>query len=459
MVRPARSLRVAAALLLPLAALATPSCSSEPEVRPQTLLVVDTDLPVAAVPGEVPVAAMDTLRVDVLDGTRVLETRDLVLADPLDWPVSIGAIGPARLRLRLFRAAVAAASEPRPQMTIDRVVDLGPEDGVRRRRILLTGECLGFPSDLATGTTCIAKGLTGGSADQGLVGDDGRPSQVGTWASLAPIPCTSPAGTARPCVPGGFDVIGDLALVANPSQEEQPVPLRAVVISPFRMDRTEVTAGRVRALLAAGWTPRAPLPLIPKASEPRLRYCTFDPAGDAKTEGLPVNCLGLAFARELCAKEGGRLPTEAEWEHAARGRDGRPYPWGSADPRCCTTSASRAGQADVPASCPRGPAEPVGSHVAKPADCPGGGDVSRDGILDLGGSVSELTADDFAPVATCNQVGLAVDPLCRRDGRGPVVSKGADWSAGLRRTRSAFRESGVSDSATQGFRCVYPEVP
>jgi formylglycine-generating enzyme required for sulfatase activity len=449
------------------------SCSIEPEVRAQTLLVVDTDLPVARAPGQVPVAAMDTLRIDILDGTTIRETRELVLGDPLDWPVSLGARGPARLRLRLFRAAVATVSEaggagvlePRPSVTIDRLVEVGsPADGVDRRRVLLTGDCLGFAADVAGGTTCIGPDERAGAPAAGLGPDDGAPSRVGTWSRLTPVPCSAPVDAERPCVPGSFDVIGDLALTGNPNAMEAPVPLRAVVVSPFLMDRTEVTVGRARLLLAGGWTPKkSALPRIAVSGSPLLGFCTFAGESNKSADARPLNCVTVAFARELCAASNGRLPTEVEWEHAARRGDGRPFPWGFVEPTCCTTSAGRIAPTDANVGCAPalGPPEPVGSHAV---DCPGGGsgDVSVDGILDLGGSLVELTSDHFARVVECAPLGLAIDPTCTH-ANGHVVTKSTDWTAGLGTTRAAFRSPATAGedsgaNALEGFRCVYPEA-
>ena len=120
---------------------------------------------------------------------------------------------------------------------------------------------------------------------------------------------------------------------------------------------------------------------------------------------------------------------------------------------------SRSPFLEIPAECPRSAVEPAGSHVAGAEACPGGGDVSRDGIVDLGGSLAELTADAFTPVAECYSSSLAFDPVCDVPGANVFVRKGTDWTAGLARTRSAERGlASDGERSTDGFRCVYPET-
>lgn len=433
------------------------SCAPDPEVRAQTVLVIDTDFATVAAPGEVSPALVDTLRIEVMDGSVVRDSRDLVVPDPSSFPVSIGVVGASRLRLRLFRSPTVTS-----EITIDRLVDLAaPAAGeIRRRRVLLTGECVGFPADLANGLTCTGRGTPAAPAADAMTDDDGSPSQVGSWSALRPAPCTSAADADRPCVPGSFDVIGDLALVYYAESIDIPAPLRPVVVSPFRMDRTEFTVGRYRAIRSAGYQPAAD----PQAAGADLltRYCTFVSLTNSDNDSLPLNCISQSQAAEICHAAGGELPSEAQWEHAARGRDGRAFPWGDAEPECCTTSLSRIPldlSAANLATCGHGALEPVGSHVMSTAMCSGGGDVSRDGIVDLGGSLSELTRDGANNVSVCAGKGLAHDPECPPmfGSSSTFVTKGGDFTAGLLRARSGFRSHDAAGSYLFGFRCVYPE--
>jgi formylglycine-generating enzyme required for sulfatase activity len=99
--------------------------------------------------------------------------------------------------------------------------------------------------------------------------------------------------------------------------ESNESPYHEVTLSGYYMDRTEVTQGEYKKCVDAG--------------ECDTPSCDWDPTG---TPNRPVVCVTWSQAGEYCVWAGKRLPTEAEWEKAARGTDGRKYPWGNEDATC-----------------------------------------------------------------------------------------------------------------------------
>lgn len=446
--------------LLACAACAVLAGCPTPETRPQTVLVVDTDLPAWGDPRpRNDLAAVDSLRIDVFDpsGKNLRATRELLVANPSDWPLSFGIVGPARVRLHLYRAS-ASANVDSP-VFVDRLIDLpGPTDPARpieRVRVQLRGDCLGRAASVENGRTCVDAGTLDGFANvvstSGTL-DPSSPSEIGTWRAAKVWPCRQASRNGALCVPGGFVVLGD-ARFAGLVQDE-PFPLRMATVPPLYFDETEYTVGRFRARLSAGFVLQ-PSMVQEAAPVPFFADCSFLGAGDASHDAYPLNCLVPALAAELCALDGGRLPTEAEWENAARGPGlGRTFPWGEDGPDCCTASVSRG-----VGVCKGERLEPVGSHRPK-ASCVGGGDLSVDGLLDLGGSVQELTSERMSSAADCAKQwgpGIEESGTCIGPDGPKTLAKGGDFSAGFNISASALRHPVQGVASTVGFRCVHEE--
>jgi formylglycine-generating enzyme required for sulfatase activity len=218
-----------------------------------------------------------------------------------------------------------------------------------------------------------------------------------------PPPAAPPCPRGMALVPAGEFTMGS----TEGAPDEQPVhPVR---VGAFCIDRTEVTVADYRACVDARRC---------FAPEGREHGCNWGAPG---REAHPINCVPFRYADQFCAMTGRRLPTEAEWEIAARGAAGLRFPWGSGDPggEVCWRRGSAG-------TCAAG---------ASP------GDRSPSGVLDLGGNVGEWTADLYAPY----EGGPALGGHVLRGGAFLDVDPGA--------LRGARRRTNLAPEAT-GFRCA-----
>ncbi len=232
-------------------------------------------------------------------------------------------------------------------------------------------------------------------------------------------------GMVMVLVPAGPFLMGSTR--NPPSVEGNETPRHSVTLDAFWIDRTEVSNDQYRSFV--------------KATGHLPPDCTIDPHyptyKDTSMGDYPVACVAWQDAADYCRWAGGRLPTEAEWEKAARGTDGRTYPWGNLWPTC-----SRANFDD----CCADEALPVGGRPAG---------VSPYGTLDMAGNVEEWVNDWFADdYYSSSPSGNPQGPYAGT----AKVARGGDWILGSTSVRTAARAPrGLTVEWTNiGFRCVVP---
>jgi formylglycine-generating enzyme required for sulfatase activity len=209
----------------------------------------------------------------------------------------------------------------------------------------------------------------------------------------------------------------------------------------FALDRTEVTAGDYQLCVKAGKCSASSVhgPHVEPADvEKRGSLCT---AVDPAKAHHPITCVDQAQAMAYCAFVSKRLPTEAEWEYAARGPDEREYPWGNDAASCERANVARnPGQG---CGRPKGTQE-VGLLTAG---------ASPFGALDLAGNAWEWVADGWDPNAYSK--GAQTDPRVAASGEKAVL-RGGSWDFAAVTAKSTFRlpfDRTAGDLAT-GFRCA-----
>jgi formylglycine-generating enzyme required for sulfatase activity len=213
-------------------------------------------------------------------------------------------------------------------------------------------------------------------------------------------------------------------------------PGRTVDVDTFKIDKTEVRVGDYARCVSAKAcsTEGVTTPFYEGQEQPEFaEFCNWQRAG---RENHPMNCVNWDQARAYCEWVGKRLPTEAEWEKAARGTDGRKYPWGNAGygggGKVANIADESAGR--------RYPAWPVAKGyddgyvgTAPVGSFPMG--ESPTGALDMIGNVWEWTADAL---------------------EGGRVFRGASWDADPQTSRVSTRRRRDADrrGPAVGFRCA-----
>jgi formylglycine-generating enzyme required for sulfatase activity/serine/threonine protein kinase len=260
----------------------------------------------------------------------------------------------------------------------------------------------------------------------------------------APLVAAEPEREIKPLPPSAMVRVaaGTFQMgTENGSASEGPVH-QVTISRAFDLDRTEVTVGAYSACIDARKCTPAVLhgPFITEGLAAKLgSQCT---GADRSRPSVAVNCVDQRQAAAYCEFMGKRLPTEAEWEYAARGADRRVYPWGSEPPTCDRSNfAPAAGE-----SCGERPHAPI-----EVGSLPLGS--SPFGALDLAGNVWEWVADGWDPVAY--QQGTSINPQVRGSGRQGVL-RGGGWDQASSTVRSTTRLA--YDSTTghvgTGFRCA-----
>ncbi len=139
-------------------------------------------------------------------------------------------------------------------------------------------------------------------------------------------------GCGMVSISGGTFTMGEASMAYNASPVQPDT-----TVGNFAIDAYEVTVARFRAFVAAGRpAPTGPVMYRGRAmafegtvnTDSELNGSSSANYPRSDRENHPINYVNWATAQAFCVWDGGRLPTQVEWEFAARGMDGRPFPWG-----------------------------------------------------------------------------------------------------------------------------------
>jgi formylglycine-generating enzyme required for sulfatase activity len=258
------------------------------------------------------------------------------------------------------------------------------------------------------------------------IGENSSSTQL---AGLPPDPSVSPTLGSNWQRPADgmlmvFVPAGEFAMGSNKAPDEQPI--HTVYLDDYWIDQTEVTNAMYAKCVAGGVCDR------PIRSNTIFRDSYYD---NAEFANYPVIYVSQDDARDYCAWVGSRLPTEAEWEKAARGTDERTYPWGDSTPTCQMANFQGCNNDTVV----------VGSYPAA---------ASPYGALDMAGNVWEFVNDWYGEAYYSQSPSSNPPGPVSGDG-GYVILRGGSWNVGKDFLRSAYRlDDGPGNQYPNfGFRC------
>lgn len=272
----------------------------------------------------------------------------------------------------------------------------------------------------------------------------------------------SQGGAAEKCPDSMVRIPGGQFYMGADDDDKDPLlkdakPSHNVTLLPYCIDRFEVTVADYKRCSDAGKC-RRPAKTVdwpgikPDQAE---RYSPLCHGSDGSKARHPINCVDWKMAARYCESVGGRLPTEAEWEFATRGPDGRRYPWGddkptSSDLNACGAECAAWSKAQGLTVKTLYPDDDGYVNTAPVGSFPAG--ASRFGPEDVVGNVWEWVSDRYAPYTAAD----VVNPIGPPKGDKRVLRGGA-FNGGVETwLRPAFRFSAPERQRSHaiGFRCA-----
>ncbi|HYQ02399.1 MAG TPA: bifunctional serine/threonine-protein kinase/formylglycine-generating enzyme family protein [Polyangiaceae bacterium] len=275
-------------------------------------------------------------------------------------------------------------------------------------------------------------------------------------SAAAPSAATPPA----PACPEEMVQIPAGQFFMGSDQKDAPdneKPSHNVTVESLCMDLYEVSARKYKACSDQGKCRRAPTevdwPKITAAE--RATYSPLCTIADPEKLDHPITCVTWEMADNYCKANDKRLPTEAEWEFATRGPDGRIYPWGDDAPtsehlNACDAQCMAWGKAHKVELKALEKGDDGFATTAPVGKFPAG--RSRFGPYDVVGNVWEWVADWYGTY----QADATKNPLGPATGERKVIRGGA-WNGGYEAwLHPSFRYAQVPNAQSYGigFRCV-----